>query len=119
MQSEAIAKSSRLLPDKLRMVSIPDVHSKGAACRTISLCSEKTNKRNATQQNGASEASSKHGQQFIAAALQHVSRLGAYLDNEGKAIAPKGQECIHLLLHGRVPFKVESQGHGCLLQLHI
>ena len=81
-------------------------------------CAQK-GQTNAAQQNGASEASSKHGQQFIAAALQHVSRLGAYLDNEGKAIAPKGQECIHLLLHGRVPFKVESQGHGCLLQLHI
>ncbi len=71
MQPEAIAESSRLSRDKLKMVSIPDVHSKGAACRTIAMCSE--TETNATQENSAPEAGSKHGQRFIAAASQNVS----------------------------------------------
>ena len=43
----------------------------------------------------------------------------ACLEDEAEAVAPEGQEGIHLLLCGRLPFQVESQGDCGLLQLHI
>ena len=43
----------------------------------------------------------------------------ADLNDEAEAVAPEGQEGVDLLLRGGLPFQVEGQGDGGLLQLHI
>lgn len=64
-------------------------------------------------ESGASADSYNHQQ------VPCMKRCQTCLNNERQAIAPEGQEGVHLLLCGSLPFKVEGQGDGGLLQLDV